>query len=129
MAGKVENIGGIFIYAEDSKKLAEWYHEHLGLVHETWGDSGVYYISFPYSDEAQIKRYFVWSIMPSKGELPAKTPKVFTVNLRVSGIESVVKELESKGVKVKPVEVHDEGKFAWCEDIEGNHIELWEDVK
>ncbi|MGB0805723.1 MAG: VOC family protein [Salibacteraceae bacterium] len=128
MAGKVENLGGVFIYAKNSKKLAEWYQKHLGLVHETWGDSGVYYISFPYTDHENAKRYFAWSIMPAKNALPIKTPKVFTINLRVSGMENMVEKLESKGVKVKPIEVHDEGKFAWCEDIEGNHIELWEDV-
>lgn len=66
--------------------------------------------------------------MPSKEKLPAKTPKVFTINLRVSDIDDLVSKLESKGVKVKPVETHDEGKFAWCEDSDGNPIELWEDV-
>jgi predicted enzyme related to lactoylglutathione lyase len=128
MAGKIENLGGVFIYANDSKKLAEWYQSHLGLIHETWGDSGVYYISFPYTDSDNAKRYFAWSIMPAKAELPIKKPKIFSINLRVSGMEDVVNKLETLGVKVKPMEVHDEGKFAWCEDLEGNHIELWEDV-
>ena len=128
MEGKVENLGGVFIYANDSKNLADWYQEHLGLTHETWGDSGVYYISFPYFDSQNASRYVAWSIMPSKTKLPLKTPKIFTVNLRVSNIESVVEKLESKGIKVKAIEHHDQGKFAWCEDIEGNHIELWEDL-
>jgi len=128
MEGKVENLGGVFIYANDSKKLADWYQEHLGLTHETWGDSGVYYISFPYSDKQNAARYFAWSIMPSKTKLPSKTPKIFTINLRVSNMESVVEKLKSKGIKVKAIEHHDQGKFAWCEDVEGNHIELWEDV-
>lgn len=128
MAGKVENVGGFFIYANDSKKLALWYQDHLGLVHETWGDSGVYYISFPYTDSDNAKRYIAWSIMPAKNGLPVKSPPSFSINLRVSQIEDVIVKLESKGVKVKPLEVHDEGKFAWCEDAEGNQIELWEDV-
>lgn len=128
MAGKVENLGGVFIYSDDSKKLAEWYQEHLGLTHETWGDSGVYYISFPYQDDVGSKRYFAWSIMPSKEKLPRKSPKVFTINLRVSDIDDLVSKLTAKGITVKPVETHDEGKFAWCEDLEGNPIELWEDV-
>jgi predicted enzyme related to lactoylglutathione lyase len=128
MAGKVENLGGIFIYAQDSKKLAEWYQEHLGLVHETWGDSGVYYISFPYKENNGDPRYFAWSIMPAKDPLPSKTPKVFTINIRVSDLENLIEQLTQKGIDVKPMEVHDEGKFAWCQDTEGNHIELWEDV-
>ena len=52
MSGKVESLGGVFIYSDNSKKLAEWYQEYLGLTHETWGDSGVYYVSFPYQDDA-----------------------------------------------------------------------------
>lgn len=127
MAGKVESLGGVFIYANDSKKLADWYESHLGMVHETWGDSGVYYISFPYTEGSGKSRYFAWSIMPAKGSLPAKDPKVFTLNLRVSGIEDLVAQLKAKGVKVKPIETHEEGKFAWCKDLEGNPIELWED--
>ena len=129
MAGKVENIGGVFIYAQDSKKLAQWYEDHLGLKHETWGNSEVYYISFPYSDTENNKRYFAWSIMPAKTNLPVKSPNIFTMNLRVSNLEDVIKKLEAKGVEVKPMEVHDEGKFAWCNDGEGNYLELWEDVK
>lgn len=128
MAGKVENLGGVFIYAQDSKKLADWYSAHFGMTHETWGDSGVYYISFPYKEENGDSRYFAWSIMPSKDSLPPKTPKVFTINLRVSDLEDLIVQLESKGVQVKPMEIHNEGKFAWCQDLEGNHIELWEDV-
>lgn len=128
MNGKVENLGGVFIYSKDSEKLANWYQEHLGLTHETWGDSKVYYISFPYTDNSGSKRYFAWSIMQAKDDLPSKTPKVFTINLRVSHIEKVVATLESKGVKVKPMETHDQGKFAWCQDLDGNHIELWEEI-
>ena len=128
MAGKVENLGGVFIYANDAQKLAVWYQDHLGLIHETWGDSGVYYISFPYTDTQNESRYFAWSIMPAKDRLPVKTPKIFTINLRVSNLVDLVNSLIEKGVAVKPIEVHDEGKFAWCEDLEGNHIELWEDV-
>ena len=128
MAGKIENLGGVFIYANDSKKLAEWYQDHFGMKHETWGDSQVYYISFPYSDAENKSRYFAWSIMPAKESLPPKTPKVFSLNLRVSDIEDLVAQLQNKGIEVKPVETHDEGKFAWCEDLEGNHLELWEDI-
>lgn len=128
MEGKVENLGGLFIHSNNPKKLAEWYESHFGLVHETWGDSNVYYISFPYTDSKGNKRYIAWSINPSKEKLSNSKTRQFTINLRVSNLEQLISKLESMQVSVKPMEVHDEGKFAWCEDLDGNNIELWEDV-
>lgn len=127
MGGRVENLGGFFIYSNQPKELADWYEKHFGMKHETFGDSRVYYISFPYTESDGTSRYFVWSIMPPKKELKPDN-KYFTINLRVSNIEDLISSLEKNGVEVKPMEEHPEGKFAWCSDADGNAIELWEDV-
>jgi predicted enzyme related to lactoylglutathione lyase len=121
----VAHIGGMFIRANDSEKLAQWYQTHLGMQHETWGDSKVYYISYPYKDAEGTDHYFAWSIMPFKEPVMNK-PNVFTINLRVNNMEQVVAHLQNLGVEVSDVEKHEQGKFAWCKDAEGNQIELWE---
>lgn len=56
--------------------------------------------------------------------------KPFTLNLRVTNMEKTIKHLKEKNVKVKDV-VNDQycGLFSWCEDLDGNCIELWEDNK
>jgi len=51
-----------------------------------------------------------------------------TLNLRVQNCEETVKLLKSKGVDVKAVELYPQGKFSWCRDPDGNHIEIWEDT-
>lgn len=124
---KVEHVGGFFIYAKKPKELAQWYKTHFGMNHETWGDSQVYYISFPYTDTQGNPRYFAWSIMPEKHPRQAEG-NGFTINLRVHDLEHVVASLTKNGISVKPIEVHNEGKFSWCEDLEGNALELWEDT-
>nr|NQU92050.1 hypothetical protein [Bacteroidota bacterium] len=50
------------------------------------------------------------------------------VNYRVIDLEKTVGHLKEYGVEPTEIEVYPEGKFAWCEDPEGNHIELWEDT-
>lgn len=121
----IAHIGGIFIRANNSEKLAQWYQDHLGMTHETWGDSKVYYISYPYTDATGKSHYFAWSIMPFKESIKNK-PSTFTLNLRVTNMDRVVAHLKQLDVEVSDVEQHDEGKFAWCKDGEGNQIELWQ---
>lgn len=65
--------------------------------------------------------------MPLKNK-PMPKERPFTINLRVYDIEKVVDHLIKHGAKVKGIEIYDEGKFAWVEDLDGNHIELWEDI-
>jgi catechol-2,3-dioxygenase len=36
-------------------------------------------------------------------------------------------DLNSKRIEVRGPEFHDEGTFAWLNDLEGNYIELWEE--
>lgn len=121
----IAHIGGFFIRANDSEKLAQWYETHFGMQHETWGDSKVYYISYPYKDAQGADQYLAWSIMPFKEKLASK-PSCFTINLRVNNMDEIIPHLKSLNVAVSDVEVHDEGKFAWCKDAEGNQIELWQ---
>jgi predicted enzyme related to lactoylglutathione lyase len=65
--------------------------------------------------------------MPLKNK-SSHQERPFTINLRVYDVEKIVDHLEKCGAKVKGIEVYDEGKFAWTEDLDGNHIELWEDT-
>ena len=49
------------------------------------------------------------------------------INCRVDDLSGVLAKLEKGGVPVlKGPESHENGKFAWLMDPEGNKIELWE---
>jgi predicted enzyme related to lactoylglutathione lyase len=122
-------LGGIFLYSENPKFLADWYSSNFGLTYEYAEDYKAYYISFPYlEEEGGKKRYSVFSILYNKHR-PFVDGKFFTINLRVSDMEETLKRLIENKVEVRGPETHDEGIFAWANDPEGNFIEIWEDSK
>jgi len=124
----VTAIGGVFLYSDNPKVLAEWYEKNLGLQYEYTEQYKAYYVSFPYREiDDKSDRYTIFSILYNKNR-PFVDGKVFTVNLRVTDLDSTVAKLQGGKVEVRGPEVHDEGKFAWINDPEGNYIELWEDV-
>ena len=124
----IANIGGIFLYSEHPKDLADWYKKNLGAKFKYTEEYDAYYISFPYTDKHLRKdTYSILSIMPLKNK-PVPRERAFTINLRVYDLEKVSDHLSKHGVKIKGIEVYDEGKFAWVDDLDGNHLELWEDT-
>jgi D-3-phosphoglycerate dehydrogenase / 2-oxoglutarate reductase len=124
----IASIGGIFLYSENPKGLADWYKKFLGIKYKYTKEYDAYYISFPYIDKHLKKEtYSSLSIMPLKNK-PSHQERPFTINFRVYDVEKIVDHLEKCGAEVKGIEVYDEGKFAWTEDLDGNHIELWEDT-
>jgi catechol-2,3-dioxygenase len=126
---QVAAIGGVFIYSENPKELAEWYKKHLGIEYEYTQEYNAFYYSFKYLDIDSKKKYYTaWSILSSKLR-PKLDFKAFTVNYRVYDIENTVNNLKLQGINIRGVDTYPEGKFAWLDDPEGNHIELWEDTK
>jgi len=122
-------IGGVFIYSEHPKELAEWYKEHLNIEWEITEQYDSFFTVFPYVDKNDGKKYYTaWSILGSKVR-PRLDFRAFTVNYRVNSIEATVEHLRKKGVNVRGIDEYPEGRFAWAEDPEGNHLELWEDIK
>jgi predicted enzyme related to lactoylglutathione lyase len=125
---KVEALGGIFIYSENPKVLADWYSTHFGLTYEYTEQHQAYYVTFPYKEKTGTKeRYTIFSILYSNNR-PLIDGKFFTINLRVSGIHAIIEKLSEQKIEVRGPEAHDEGVFAWVNDPEGNFIELWEEV-
>ena len=121
----VLGIGGIFFRARDPEALSAWYKDHLnigngcnadatGPVEEwSWAAEGGPVVFAPFKADTD---YF-------------PTDKAYMLNLRVSGIDALLKALRGAGIAV---ETHAEwdspevGRFARIHDPEGNPIELWE---
>ncbi|MCH2216193.1 MAG: hypothetical protein MK086_13580 [Flavobacteriales bacterium] len=121
-------LGGIFLYSENPKYLAEWYSSNFGLEYEYAENHQAYYVSFPYkSVDGQEESYSVFSILYNKHR-PFVDGKFFTINLRVESMEETLEKLTENNVEVRGPEAHDEGKFAWANDPEGNYVEIWEDT-
>lgn len=125
----VAGLGGVFIYSENPKVLADWYTAHLGLDYGYTENHQAYYVTFPHKEmDGRTERYHIFSILYTKHR-PMIDGKFFTINLRVEGIGDILKKLEKEKVELRGPEFHEEGVFAWLNDPEGNFIELWEDNK
>lgn len=121
---KVTGIGGVFFLSNgDSKALAAWYQKHLGLPVAEWGGA---VLRWP-SDTAEDKGLTVWTVGEKDSKWFQPSTARFMINYRVDDLAGLIAQLKSAGIAiVKGPESHENGKFAWLLDPEGNKIELWE---
>ena len=122
---KVTGLGGIFFKTDDHERTRSWYRDHLGIDSEIWGSV------FHWREDADPEQrgYTAWC--PFKQDAtkfePSKLP--FMVNYRVADLVGLLAELRTAGVEiVGEMEQHENGKFAWIMDPDGQKIELWEPV-
>lgn len=121
---KVTGIGGVFFKSRDNNKaLAEWYQEHLGMPLEDWGGA---ILKWP-DDQAEDKGLTVWTVAERDTKWFAPSDSSFMINYRVDDLDELLANLKSAGVEIlQGPESHENGKFAWIADPEGNKVELWE---
>ena len=121
---KVTGIGGVFFKSrEDHQALAAWYQEQLGLPLEPWGGA---ILKWP-DDKAEDKGLTVWTVAERDTEWFAPSDAAFMINYRVDDLDELLANLKANGVEIlKGPESHENGKFAWIADPEGNKVELWE---
>ena len=121
---KVTGIGGIFFKSRsDSAALAGWYQKHLGIALESWGGA---ILKWP-DDKADDKGLTVWNIADKDSQWFSPSDSAFMINYRVDDLVGLISQLRLDGVEiVGGPESHENGKFAWIMDPEGNKIELWE---
>jgi predicted enzyme related to lactoylglutathione lyase len=49
------------------------------------------------------------------------------INYRVDNLDEMIAQLRADGIEIiQGPESHENGKFAWIMDPEGNKVELWE---
>lgn len=121
---KVTGIGGVFFKSRhDSAALAAWYREHLGMPFEDWGGA---VLRWP-EDTAEDKGLTVWTIAERDSQWFSPSDAAFMINYRVDDLDGLLANLSAAEVPVvKGPESHENGKFAWVMDPEGNKVELWE---
>ena len=120
---RVTGIGGVFFKASDPKALAAWYREHLGMQLEEWGGA---ILKWP-EDRAEDRGLTVWHVAAKDTEWFAPSGSSFMINYRVDDLRALIEKLKQAGVELhKGPESHENGKFAWIIDPDGNKVELWE---
>jgi predicted enzyme related to lactoylglutathione lyase len=122
---RVTGIGGVFFKSKgDHAALAAWYQTHLGMPPlSEWGSA---VLKWP-EDRAEDKGATVWHVAERDTEWFAPSDASFMINYRVDDLSDLLSNLQAAGVEVlKGPESHENGKFAWILDPDGNKVELWE---
>lgn len=124
---RVTGIGGVFFKSRgDHAALAAWYNTHLGIPLESWGGAVLRWTD----DHADDKGLTVWTVAKSDTKWFAPSDASFMINYRVDNLAELLANLQAAGVDVvKGPESHENGKFAWIMDPDGNKVELWEPME
>jgi predicted enzyme related to lactoylglutathione lyase len=121
---RVTGIGGVFFKSKgDPAPLAAWYRKHLGMPLEAFGGA---VLRWP-EDRAEDKGLTVWHLAGSDSQWFAPSAALFMINYRVDDLEEMLSQLRAGGVEIlQGPESHENGRFAWVVDPDGNKVELWE---
>ena len=114
---RVTGIGGVFLRSRDPAALAAWYAEHLGLDVEDWHGAVL---------RAAGGETMVWAQFPAETEYFGRLDQQAMVNYRVADLEAMLAQLRDAGVDVEGPMEHENGRFGWGTDPEGNRFELWQ---
>jgi predicted enzyme related to lactoylglutathione lyase len=121
---RVTGIGGVFFKSRgDSAALSAWYEKHLGMTLESFGCA---ILRWP-DDKAEDHGLTVWQVAASDSAWFSPSDSPFMINYRVDDLGALIAQLQAAGVLVlRGPEAHENGKFAWIMDPDGNKVELWE---
>lgn len=121
---RVTGIGGVFFKSRsDNAALAAWYQKHLGLTLESWGGA---VLRWP-DDRAGDNGLTVWHVEEKESQWFSPSDSAFMINYRVDDLGELIAKLRGDGVEIiGGPESHENGKFAWIMDPDGNKVELWE---
>jgi predicted enzyme related to lactoylglutathione lyase len=121
---KVTGIGGVFFKSRNKgSDLAAWYQKNLGLDLENWGGA---ILKWP-DDSAEDGGLTVWNTADNDTEWFSPSESSFMINYRVDNLDELLASLKQNSVEiVSGPESHENGKFAWIMDPDGNKVELWE---
>jgi predicted enzyme related to lactoylglutathione lyase len=121
---RVTGVGGIFFKSKgDNAALAAWYRENLGMPLEDWGGA---ILRWP-ADKAEDQGLTVWHVAEKDSQWFSPSAASFMVNYRVDDLVQMLEQLRARSVAIiGGPESHENGKFAWILDPDGNKVELWE---
>jgi predicted enzyme related to lactoylglutathione lyase len=121
---RITGIGGVFFKSRsDSAALAGWYRQHLGMSLEDFGGA---VLKWP-DDKAADRGLTVWHVAERDSQWFSPSDSSFMINYRVDNLDELLAQLRADGVEIlQGPESHENGKFAWIMDPDGNKVELWE---
>jgi len=121
---KITGVGGVFFKSTgDNAALAAWYQKNLGMELEKFGGA---ILRWP-NDAAEDGGLTVWHVAGKDSKWFSPSQSSFMINYRVDDLGELLDQLRAADVAIiQGPESHENGKFAWIMDPDGNKIELWE---
>ena len=121
---RITGIGGVFFKSTgDHRALAAWYRDNLGLDIQEWGGAA---LRWP-DDGNEDQGVTAWHVAARDSEWFAPSCSSFMINYRVDDLDGILSRVRGNGAEVVGgPEVHENGRFAWVMDPDGNKVELWE---
>lgn len=121
---RITGIGGVFFKSKgDAAALAAWYRKHLGMALEDFGGA---VLKWP-DDKAEDRGLTVWHVADADSQWFSPSDSSFMINYRIDDLDGLLAQLRADGVAVVVgPEAHENGRFAWIMDPEGNKVELWQ---
>jgi predicted enzyme related to lactoylglutathione lyase len=121
---KVTGIGGVFFKARnDDRALSAWYQRCLGIELEDFGGAILKWEE----DHAEDQGLTVWNVAEQHSDWFGPSQSSFMINYRIDDMAGMIERLEREDVALlKGPESHENGKFLWIIDPDGNKGELWE---
>ena len=78
-------------------------------------------------DKAGDQGLTVWSLADRDSQWFSPSESAYMINYRVDDLDALLAQLRAADVEVVGgPESHENGKFAWIMDPDGNKVELWE---
>lgn len=121
---RITGVGGVFFKSTgDNVALAAWYRKHLGMALEDFGGA---ILRWP-DDKADDQGLTVWHVAEKDSQWFSPSKSSFMINYRVDNLGELLEQLRAAAVEIiQGPESHENGKFAWIMDPDGNKVELWE---
>ena len=122
--GKVTGIGGIFFMAnEDDASLRQWYADNLGMELNDFGGAILEWKN----DTAEDGGLTVWHVAAKDSDWFSPSKARFMINYRVEDMDGLLEHFNANNIDiVQGPESHENGRFVWIMDPQGNKLELWE---
>jgi len=89
----------------------------------TWGGA---VLKWP-DDKAEDGGLTVWNLADKDSKWFSPSDSAFMINYRVDDLDGLLAQLQAADIAViDGPQSHENGKFAWIMDPDGNKVELWE---
>ena len=126
----IAGIGGTFLFSANAERVAAWYARVLGIAIDARPDDGYFGCEFEQREAAGERRLTrcVWAIFQLEPGVEAQ-PHGVTINYRTDDLDALVARIEGAGVTIARRADYAHGRFAWVDDPEGRHVELWQDTR